>query len=77
MNDDDFSKALFRLMQNYFVGIGHSGPASDVKFDDGSVVHISESAHRAMVTHQTAHDAANEWLSARLADEGLEFVGDG
>ena len=74
MNDDELHKALFDLMQSYFNIIDQPLPASQVELENGGAVHISESSNRALHTHKTAIDGANEWLRARLADDGLELV---
>ncbi len=77
MNDEELHKAMFDLMQSYFDSIDRPRPASQVEFESGGVVHISENANRALQTHKTVLDGADEWLRARLSDEGLELVGDG
>jgi hypothetical protein len=77
MNDEELHKAMFGLMQSYFNDIGQLRSASHVEFEHVGVVHISENANRALQTHKAALDGANEWLRARLADDGLELVDQG
>ncbi|HZE15667.1 MAG TPA: hypothetical protein VE197_08135 [Mycobacterium sp.] len=77
MNDEELHKAMFDLMQSYFNDIDQPRPASQIDFENGDVVHISENTNRALQTHKTALDGANEWLRARLADDGLELVDQG
>jgi hypothetical protein len=74
MNDEELHKVMFNLMQSYFNDIDQPRSASEVEFDNGDVVQVSESANRAVQTHQTVLDGADEWLRARLADEGLELL---
>ena len=74
MNDEELHKAMFDLMQSYFNDIDQPRSASQVEFETGDVVHLSESANRALQTHQTALDGATEWLRARLSDDGLELL---
>jgi hypothetical protein len=50
-------------------------PASHAEFNDGAVVNNSGDANRAMQAHQIGEDAVNDWLSAKLTPERLEFVG--
>ncbi len=74
MNEEDLHKAMFDLMQSYFNDIDQPRPASHVELENGGVVDISENANRALQTHKATLDGANEWLRARLADDGLELV---
>ena len=74
MNDEELHKAMFDLMQSFFNGIDQPRPASQVELESDGVVYISENANRALQTHKTTIDGANEWLRARLADDGLELV---
>ena len=74
MNDDELHKAMFDLMQSHFNDIDQPRSASEVEFDNGDVVPVSQNANRALQTHQTVLDGAEEWLRARLADDGLELL---
>lgn len=74
MNDEELHKAMFDLMQSYFDGIVQPRPASCIELESGGAVHISKNANRALQTHKATLDGADEWLRARLADDGLELV---
>jgi hypothetical protein len=77
MIDEELHKAMFDLMQSYFTSIGQPRPASRIEFENGGVVAISDNARRALQSHRTVLDGADEWLRTRLADEGLELVEEG
>jgi hypothetical protein len=47
-----------------------------VEFENVAALDISQSAKRALHTHNTVVDGAYEWLRAKLADDGLELVTD-
>ena len=76
MTDDELHKGIFDLMQSYFDAIERPRPASHVEIENDTALHISQSANRAHQTHKTVVDGANEWLRAKLADDGLELVTD-
>lgn len=74
LNDEQLHKAIFDVMQSHFNNIDQPRLVSEVEFENGDVVPVSERANRALETHKTVLDGANEWLRARLADEGLELL---
>ena len=62
-------------MQSHFDSTELSRPASHAEFNDGAAVNNSGDANRAMQAHQIGQDAVNDWLSAKLTPERLEFIG--
>ena len=59
VTDKDLYRAILSVLQSHFDGI--ELPSGD--------------ANRAMQAHQIGQDAVNDWLSAKLTPERLEFVG--
>ena len=75
VTDKDLYAAILSVLQSHFDSAELSRPASRAQFNDGAVVNNSEDANRAMQAHQIGQDAVNDWLSAKLIPERLEFVG--
>ena len=75
MTDKDLYTAILSVLQLHFDSIELSRPASQAELNDGAVVNNSMNANRAMQAHQIGQDAVNDWLSAKLTPERLEFVG--
>ena len=75
MTDKDLYTAILNVLQLHFDSTELSRPASRRGFNDGAVVSNSGNANRAMEAHQIGQDAVNDWLSAKLTPERLEFVG--
>jgi hypothetical protein len=67
-------RAILSVLQSHFDSTELSRPASQAEFNDGAVVNNSGDANRAMQAHQIGQDAVNDWLSAKLTPERLEFV---
>ena len=65
MTDKDLYRAILSVLQSHFDGTELPRPA----------VNNSGDANRAMQAHQVGQDAVNDWLSAKLTPERLEFVG--
>jgi hypothetical protein len=75
VTDKDLYRAILSVLQSHFDSTELSRPASQAEFNDGAVVNNSGDANRAMQAHQIGEDAVNDWLSAKLTPERLEFVG--
>jgi len=75
VTEKDLYRAILSVLQSHFDSTELSRPASQAKFNDGAVVNISGNADRAMQAHQIGQDAVNDWLSAKLTPERLEFIG--
>ena len=75
VTDKDLYTAILSVLQLHFDSTELSRPVSRPKFNDGGVVQESGNANRAMLAHQIGQDAVNDWLSAQLTPERLEFVG--
>jgi hypothetical protein len=75
MTDKDLYRAILNVLQSHFDSGELSRPASQAELNDGAVVNNSGDANRAMQAHQIGEDAVNDWLSAKLTPERLEFVG--
>ena len=74
MTDKDLYGAILGVLQSHFDS-ELSGPASQAEFNDDAVVNISGTVNRAMQAHYIGQDAVDDWLSAKLTLERLEFVG--
>jgi hypothetical protein len=75
VTEKDLYRAILSVLQSHFDSTELSRPASQAEFNDGAVVNNSGDANRAMQAHQIGQDAVNDWLSAKLTPERLEFVG--
>jgi hypothetical protein len=75
VTDKDLYTAILSVLQLHFDSTELSRPVSRLEFNDGAVVNNSGNANRAMQAHQIGQDAVNDWLSAKLTPERLEFVG--
>ena len=75
VTDKDLYRAILNVLQSHFDSTELPRPASQAELNDGAVVNNSGDANRAMQAHQTGQDAVNDWLSAKLTPERLEFVG--
>jgi hypothetical protein len=75
VTDKDLYTAILSVLQLHFDSTELSRPVSRPEFNDGAVVNNSGNANRAMQAHQIGQDAVNDWLSAKLTPERLEFVG--
>jgi hypothetical protein len=75
VTDKDLYRAILSVLQSHFDSTDLSRPASRADFNDGAVENESRDANRAMQAHQIGQDAVNDWLSAKLTLERLEFVG--
>jgi hypothetical protein len=74
VTDKDLYRAILSVLQSHFDSTELSRSASHAEFNDGAVVNSGD-ANRAMQAHQIGEDAVNDWLSAKLTPERLEFVG--
>ena len=74
MTDKDLYTAILGVLQSHFDSELFR-PAAQAEFNDGAVVNISGTENRAMQAHQIGQDAVDDWLSAKLTPERLEFVG--
>ena len=75
VTDKDLYRAILNVLQSHFDSTELPRLASQAELNDGAVVNNSGDANRAMQAHQTGQDAVNDWLSAKLIPERLEFVG--
>jgi hypothetical protein len=75
VTDKDLYRAILSVLQSHFDSTELSRPASHAEFNDAAVVNNSGDANRAIQAHQIVEDAVNDWLSAKLTPERLEFVG--
>jgi hypothetical protein len=75
VTDKDLYRAILSVLQSHFDSTELSRPASQAEFNDGAVVNNSGDANRAVQAHQIGQDAVNDWLSAKLTLERLEFFG--
>jgi hypothetical protein len=75
VTDKDLYTAILSVLQLHFDSTELSRPATRPRFNDGAVVNNSGNANRAMLAHQIGQDAVNDWLSAKLTPQRLEFVG--
>jgi hypothetical protein len=66
VNEKDLYTAILSVLQSHFDNTGLNNVA---------VVDIPGAANRAMQAHRIGQDAVNDWLSAKLIPERLEFVG--
>jgi hypothetical protein len=75
VTDKDLYRAILSVLQSHFDSTELPRPASQAELNDGAVVNNSGDANRAMQAHEIGQDAVNDWLSAKLTPEHLEFVG--
>ena len=75
VTDKDLYRVILSVLQSHFDSTELSRPASHAEFNDLAVVNNSGDANRAIQAHQIVEDAVNDWLSAKLTPERLEFVG--
>lgn len=75
VTDKDLYRAILSVLQSHFDSTELLRTASHAEFNDDAVVDNSGDANRAMQAHQIGEDAVNDWLSAKLTPERLEFVG--
>ena len=75
MTDKNLYAAILSVLQSHFDSTELPRPASQAELNDGAVVTNSGDANRAMQAHQIGQDAVNDWLSAKLTPERLDFVG--
>jgi hypothetical protein len=75
VTDKDLYTAILSVLQLHFDSTELSRPVSRPKFNDGGVVKKSGNANRAVLAHQIGQDAVNDWLTAKLTPERLEFFG--
>ena len=75
MTDKDLYRAILSVLQSHFDSTELPRLASQTELNDGVVVNDSGDANRAKQAHEIGQDAVNDWLSAKLTTERLEFVG--
>jgi hypothetical protein len=75
VTDKDLYTAILSVLQSHFDSTELSRPSSQAEFSDVAVVNDSGDPNRAMQAHQIGQDAVNDWLSAKLTTERLEFAG--
>jgi hypothetical protein len=75
VTDKDLYRAILSVLQSHFDSTELPRLASRAELNDGAVVNSSGNANRAMQAHEIGQDAVNDWLSAKLTPEHLEFVG--
>jgi hypothetical protein len=75
VTDKNLYATILSVLQSHFDSTELPRPASQAEFDDGALVTNSGDANRAMQAHQIGQDAVDDWLSAKLTPERLEFVG--
>ncbi len=75
MNEKDLYSAILSVLQSHFDSTGLALPASQAELNSVAVVDNPGAVNRAMQAHRIGKDAVNDWLSAKLTPERLEFVG--
>ena len=75
MTEKDLYRAILSVLQSHFDSTELGLSVSQAELDGGAVVNHAGDANRAMQAHQIGQDAVNDWLSAKLTPERLEFVG--
>src|SRR4029077_5224058 len=75
VTDKDLYRAILSVLQSHCGSSELPRPASQAELNNGAAVNNSGDANRAMQAHEIGQDAVNDWLSAKLTPERLEFVG--
>jgi len=75
VTEKDLYRAILSVLQSHFDSIELPRPPSPGEAEDGAAMKNSGDANRAMQAHRIGQDAVNDWLSAKLTPERLEFVG--
>jgi hypothetical protein len=66
VSEKDLYTAILSVLQSHF---------DSTELNSFAVVDDPRPVNRAMQAHQIGQDAVNDWLSAKLTPERLEFVG--
>jgi hypothetical protein len=66
VSEKDLYTAILSVLQSHF---------DSTELNNVAVVDNPKAVNRAMQAHQIGQDAVNDWLSAKLTPERLDFVG--
>jgi hypothetical protein len=75
VSEKDLYRAILSVLQSHFDSTELRRPASRANVNQSATVDNSGDVNRARQAHQIGQDAVNDWLSAKLTPDRLEFVG--